>query len=187
MKQRDDKTMPGAQIIRGAMKVLLAVFLTSCVTAAGAQDTKQARAPHDAVAEAQEPRTVPIERPEQRKTEHDRSEIFEVQKARPSSPAFLNQPKDGKISGFDFYRDPLNADKPYQEPEQIMKKEMANKPKVMETQRQLLERRYHLEAKLDPEAKMSRGKPLPVGPTARLPKGMTWERLAELSSEEIKQ
>jgi cytochrome c peroxidase len=186
MKQRYGTT-PEAHIVRGAMRVLLAVCLTGCVAAAGAQDTKSMRPPHDAVAEAQEPpRTVSIERPEQRKTEHDRSTIFEAQKARPSSPAFLNQPKDGKNSGFDFYRDPLNSDKPNQEPEEIMKKDMANKPKVMETQRKLLERRYHLKPKLDPEAKMSRGKPLPVGPTARLHEGMTWERLAELSPEEIK-
>lgn len=177
--------MPDARITRKAVKFLLAAFLTGCVTAA-AEDKKPPRPPHDAVAEAQEPRTVPIERPEQRKTDHDRSAIFEAQKARPSSPAFENQPRDGKNSGFDFYRDPLGAEKPMQEPEEIMKKDIAAKPKVMETQRKLLERRYHLKPKLDPEAKMSRGKPLPVGPTARLPEGMTWERLAGLSPEEIK-
>lgn len=159
---------------------------TDLVTAAETQDQKASRAPHDAVAEAQEPRAVPIVRPEQRKTEHDRSGIFEAQKARPSSPAFLDQPRDGKIVGFDFARDPLGAEKPMQEPEEMMKKDIAAKPKVMETQRKLLERRYHLKPKLDSEAKMSRGKPLPVGPTARLPEGLTWERLAELGPEEIK-
>src|SRR5262249_39244571 len=35
-------------------------------------------------------------------------------------------------------------------------------------------------------ARMSRGKPLAVGPTARLPQGMTWERLASLSPDEIR-
>ena len=107
-------------------------------------------------------------------------------KARPSSPVFEDQPKEGRISGFDFYRDPLNADKPNQDPGEIVKKESANKAKVMAAQRELLERRYNLDPKLDPEAKMSRGKPLAVGPTARLPKGMSWERVAELSPEEIK-
>ncbi|HEU5408513.1 MAG TPA: hypothetical protein VFU48_12145, partial [Nitrospira sp.] len=177
--------MPNARIRREAVKLLLAVFLTGCVTAA-AEDKKAPRPPHDAVAQAQETRTVPIERPEQRKTDHDRSAIFEAQKARSSSPAFLDQPRDGKNSGFDFYRDPLGAEKPLQEPDEIMKKDIAGKTKVMETQRKLLERRYHLKPKLDPEAKMSRGKPLPIGPTARLPEGMTWERLAGLSPEEIK-
>ena len=41
----------------------------------------------------------------------------------------------------------------------------------MDAQRVLLNRRYVLEARVDAEAKMSRGKPLPVGPTARLAKG----------------
>jgi cytochrome c peroxidase len=165
---------------------VFSAYQADIVTAAGGQDTKPPRPPQDAVAEAQEPRGIHIERPEQRKTEHDRSEIFKAQKAKPSSPTFINQPGDGKVSGFDFYRDPLNAEKPFQEPDEIMKKEMAGKSKAMETQRKLLERRYNLKPKLDTEAKMSRGKPLVVGPTARLPEGMTWERLTELSPEEIK-
>jgi hypothetical protein len=74
------------------------------------------------------------------------------------------QPKEGKISGFDFARDPLNADVPHQDPAEIMAKEIANKPNVMAAQRKLLESRYNLEPKLDPQAKMSRGKPLVVGP-----------------------
>ncbi len=159
------------------------------LTVVGAQGERQdgERRPYDAVAEAQTSRQAPIERREQRKTAHDRADLFDAGKARPSSPAFEEQPKEGRISGFDFYRDPLNADKPSQDPEEIMKKEIGNKPKVMEAQRELLQRRYNLDPKLDPEAKMSRGKPLAVGPTARLPQGMAWERLAELSPEEIKQ
>ena len=38
----------------------------------------------------------------------------------------------------------------------------------------------------DKEAKMTRGKPLAVGPTARLPAGLSWERLAAMSPEEIR-
>src|SRR5437588_1525172 len=56
----------------------------------------------------------------------------------------------------------------------------------MATQQTLLESRYNLEAKLDPNAKMSRGKPLAVGPTARLPQGMNWEALAAMSPDEIR-
>ena len=159
------------------------------LTVSGTQEERQARGKRfdDAVAEAQTARAVPIERPEQKRTEHDRSDLFNARKAQPSSPIFEDQPKEGRISGFDFYRDPLNADEPNQDPAEIVKKESASKPKVMEAQRELLERRYNLDPKLDPEAKMSRGKPLAVGPTARLPQGMVWERLAELSPEEIKQ
>src|SRR5260370_2862834 len=51
----------------------------------------------------------------------------------------------------------------------------------------MLDSRYHLEPKLDPVAKMSRGKPLAVGPTARLPEGMDWAKLASMTPEEIRQ
>lgn len=178
------------------MTVILTVSIVSCalsiekpglVTAAEIQNSKTSQPRHDAVAAAQEALNVPIVRPEQKLTKHDRSGLFESQKASPSSPAFQSQPRNGKILGFDFYRDPLGSEKPMQEPEEMMKKDIAAKPKVMETQRRLLEQRYHLKPKLDPEATMSRGKPLPIGPTARLPEGMTWDRLTELSPETIKQ
>src|SRR6185436_14628585 len=93
----------------------------------------------------------------------------------------------GRISGFDFYRDPLNADHPFAKFEDIMKKESAGKPAVMKAQQALLESRYDLVAKLDPTAKMSRGKPLPVGPTARLTAGMTWDQLGQLSPADVRQ
>ena len=64
---------------------------------------------------------------------------------------------------------------------------VANKAEVMATQRRLLESRYNLEPKLDPVVKMSRGKPIAVGPTAKLPAGMTWEALAALSPAEIRE
>jgi hypothetical protein len=51
--------------------------------------------------------------------------------------------------------------------EDIYNAGVAGKPIAAARQRQLLESRYNLEPKLDPEAKMSRGKPLPVEPTAR--------------------
>lgn len=174
-------------LIRGMLRGLLALSLTGCVTIASAQDKKTGHPPPDAITDAQTPKMSTIVRPEQRKTDHDRSGIFEAQKARPSSPAFLDQPRDGKMSGFDFARDPLGAEKPLQEPDDIMKKDIAGKSKVMETQRKLLERRYQLDPKLDSHATMSRGKALAVGPTAHLPKGMTWERLAGLSPDDIKQ
>jgi cytochrome c peroxidase len=63
---------------------------------------------------------------------------------------------------------------------------MADKPKVMETQRKLLEKRYDLKAHLDPQVKMSRGKPLCVGPTARLAEDLTWQKLAEMKPEAIR-
>ena len=56
-----------------------------------------------------------------------------------------------------------------------MKQDMADKPKVMAAQRKLLESRYNLTPHLDPAVKMSRGKPICVGPTARLKGGLTWD------------
>jgi hypothetical protein len=65
--------------------------------------------------------------------------------------------------------------------EEIMKEDVANKPKVMALQRKLLEGRCDLKPKRDPDARMSRGKPLCVGPTARLAEGLTWDKLASMS------
>jgi hypothetical protein len=135
---------------------------------------------------AQQPSPVAATRPEQIKTQHDLSDIFNAANAESSSQVTKGQPKQGKISGFDFYRDPLNADRPNQPPEEIVQKEIANKPAVVAAQRTLLERRYNLTAKVDPQAKMSRSKPLPLGPTARLPEGITWSQLAEMSPDNIK-
>jgi cytochrome c peroxidase len=140
----------------------------------------------DAVVDAQTTKDVPVTRPEQRKTEHDLSDIFKAPSAEPSSPDLNNQPEQGKMLGFDFARDPLNSKRPMMTFEEIMKEDVAVKPKVMEMQRQLLEKRYILQARLDPEAKMSRGKPLAVGPTARLANGVSWESLAEMAPEAIR-
>jgi cytochrome c peroxidase len=103
----------------------------------------------------------------------------------PASPAFRNQPGDGKVSGFDFYRDPLNSDHPYTNPDAVRQKLAADKAHVMDIQRKLLESRYELQPKLDPQAKMSRGKPLPVGPTAKL-KGVTWQQIGEMPVDEMR-
>ena len=80
------------------------------------------------------------------------------------------------MTGFDFYRDPLGAMKPGMTFEEVYKAAVADKPKVLARQKKLLESRYNLEPRLDPKATMSRGKPLVVGPTARLPRGWTGTR-----------
>jgi cytochrome c peroxidase len=154
---------------------------------AGSKPSPESSAPADAIAEAQTPRDVPEERPEQKKTEHDRSDIFAPAKSLPSSEALADQTDHGQMLGFDLYLDPVGASKPGMTFDDVFKSLTTAKPKVMETQRKLLESRYHLEPKLDPEAKMSRGKPLAVGPTARLPEGMDFEKLAALGPDEIRQ
>ncbi len=148
--------------LRNAATLLLAVLMGSLWWMAAQETTHQA--PPDVVTATQQSQTsaehsqpAAMKRPEQEKTEHDRSSIFLAPNAKPSSPVFKGQPKEGKNSGFDFYRDPLNSDVPNQNPNEIMKQLMANRPKVMQAQRELLESRYDLTPKLDPEAKMSRG------------------------------
>jgi hypothetical protein len=100
---------------------------------------------------------------------HDLSDIFTPSKAALSSEALSDQPEHGGMTGFDFYRDRLGAMKPGMTFEEVYKAAVANKPNVLARQRKLLENRFNLEPRFDPNATMSRGKPLVVGPTARLP------------------
>jgi hypothetical protein len=69
---------------------------------------------------------------------------------------------------------------------EIMQQDIATKPKVMADRRRLLESRYDLTLRLDSSATMSRGKPLVVGPTARLASGVNWQSLAAIKGEETR-
>jgi hypothetical protein len=181
-----------AHRFESVIPVAILVVVPSVLPAAGQDVPDRGTAkpasdrPQDPAAAATAVLAVPADRPEQQLTEHDRSDAFDFKKPSPLTPALKGQPKEGRITGFDFARDPLNADKPFTTFEEVMSKEAAQRPTVMAKQRPLLESRYNLVPKLDPQAKMSRGKPLRVGPTARLPEGMTFEQLASLGPEEIK-
>jgi cytochrome c peroxidase len=89
------------------------------------------------------------------------------------------------MKGFDFARDPLNAKFPQQSPDEITKADMLARPNVAKQQQDLLALRYDLKPRFDPVVKMSRGKPVAVGPTARLRGGLTWDQLAKMSPDEI--
>ena len=140
----------------------------------------------DPATEAVAVREVQKSRPEQQITEHDRSPAFDITKPAPISMDLKNQPKQGRITGFDFARDPLNADQPFTMFEEVMKKESAAKAQIMAAQRKLLETRYNLEPRFDRNVQMSRGKPVPVGPTARLQANASWAQLGEMSPQDIK-
>ncbi|HEV3384797.1 MAG TPA: cytochrome B6 [Gemmata sp.] len=71
--------------------------------------------------------------------------------------------------------------------EGMMAKDKAAKDGVTAQQKKLLEERYDLAARTDAKVKMTRGKPIPVGPTAKLPAGVTWAQLAAMSAEEIRE
>jgi len=153
---------------------------------AGDAQGDSARQVPDPAAEAVAVRQGEATRPEQQITDHDRSHVFDTTKQAMLTTALKDQPKGGRITGFDFARDPLNADKPFTTFEEVMQKESAARDQVMAAQRNLLEARYDLEPRLDSQAKMSRGKPLPVGPTARLGAGLTWNQLGDMTPAEIK-
>lgn len=62
----------------------------------------------------------------------------------------------------------------------------AAKAAIMKRQAELLNERYDLSNRPSKNAKMSRGKPIQEGVRVKLPTGMTWEKLAEMSPEEIR-
>ena len=168
------------------MKRITIGILAFAVVCCFGQERTNPRRSQDAVQEAQTPRSVQSNRPELKKTDQDKPERFAATNAQPISPVLKSQPEEGKIKGFDFFRDPLNAKKPMEKFEEIMKADEAAKTGVMDAQRKLLETRYNLTPKLDASAKMSRGKPLAVGPTAKLKNDTNWERLGQLSPADIK-
>ena len=68
-----------------------------------------------------------------------------------------------------------------------MQADIAQQGQVMAAQRQLLERRYNLTPQVDSQVTMARGKPVPVGPTAKLPQGVSWEQLPSMTPVNIRQ
>ncbi len=69
----------------------------------------------------------------------------------------------------------------------IMARMKAEKPAVEARQKALLEKRYDLSNRPAPDVTMSRGKPVQEGVRARLPGGVTWESLAAMMPEEIRE
>ena len=75
-----------------------------------------------------------------------------------------------------------------EEPFEVVRaRDKANKARVMAEHQRLLDERYDLSRRVDDGVKMTRGKPIPVGPTAKLKSGMTWDRLGQMTPEAIKE
>ena len=121
----------GSRLVLGAVVALLVISGLAVYSKQG-QKQPSADPPRDAVAEAQHPQKVSAQRPEQKRTAHDKADIFDPSQATPSSSALNDQPEKGQLQGFDFSRDPLDAKKPMQTFEEIYKQDVALKPKVME-------------------------------------------------------
>ena len=69
----------------------------------------------------------------------------------------------------------------------VRARDKAAKSRVMAAAQRLLEQRYDLRRHVDEGVRMTRGKPIPVGPTARLKSGVTWEQLGRMSPDEIRE
>jgi cytochrome c peroxidase len=71
----------------------------------------------------------------------------------------------------------------------MMKKDKAEKDGVMARQQDLLKERYDLARRVDDNVKMSHrpgAKPIAVGPATKLPADMTWDKLAQMTPEEVR-
>jgi cytochrome c peroxidase len=104
--------------------------------------------------------------------------------SRSQSKTDADKPKDNTPSSYDQIAPVLLGNGNFQE---VMAKDKADRESVMARQKTLLDERYELTPHPDPKLTMSRGKPIQVGPTARLPEGMTWEKLAAMSSDEVRE
>ncbi|HYC77282.1 MAG TPA: cytochrome B6 [Planctomycetota bacterium] len=124
-------------------------------------------------------------RPELRSPE-DAPARFDPKAAEPSSTALKQQPDEGRMLGFDFARDPLNAKRPMTTFEEIRDAESAAKAGVTDAQRRFLESRFDLTPRFHDGVTMSRGKPVPKGPTARVREG-TFDDLAGREPSAIRQ
>lgn len=68
----------------------------------------------------------------------------------------------------------------------VRARDKAAKPRVMAEHQRLLEERYDLSRRVDESVRMTRGKPIPVGPTAKLKSGLTWDQLGRMTPEAIR-
>lgn len=70
--------------------------------------------------------------------------------------------------------------------EALVKRTQAEKPKFAERQQKLLADRYDMADRPAKGVTMSNGKPVQEGARVRLPQGMTWEKLAGMTPDQIK-
>jgi cytochrome c peroxidase len=94
----------------------------------------------------------------------------------------------GEVSSFGQQKRESSYTPVIEEPfDKVMAHDKSQKAAVMKRHMDLLNDRYDLSRKVTTDVTMSNGKPLPVGPTARLKGGLTWEKLAVMTSEAIKE
>jgi hypothetical protein len=70
--------------------------------------------------------------------------------------------------------------------EAVVKRMTAEKPEIAARHQKLLQDRYDLADQTADGIAMSRGKPIQSGVRVKLPRGLTWEQLAEMTPGQIK-
>src|SRR5215813_7644819 len=105
--------------------------------------------------------------------------LFSVSAQNPPQPSAQNPPQQKDSSYL-----PVDIKEPFAT---MMARMKAAKAGIMQRQMALLNERYDLSRRVSDEVKMTRGKPIPVGPATRLPGGLTWETLGAMSPDEIKE
>jgi len=68
----------------------------------------------------------------------------------------------------------------------LFKRTSGEQPEVRKRQMSLLNERYDLSDRPDPNAKQSRGKPVQTGVRVKLPAGVSWDQLSATSPEDIR-
>ncbi|HEU4767653.1 MAG TPA: hypothetical protein VFS77_09770 [Pyrinomonadaceae bacterium] len=68
----------------------------------------------------------------------------------------------------------------------VRARDKAAKAGVAAAHQKLLDERYDLSRRVDESVRMTRGKPIPVGPTAKLKGGLTWDRLGQMTPAQIR-
>ncbi len=100
-----------------------------------------------------------------------------------ANPPQALPPARGKTS-YDQVAPPLLGQKTFAE---VLAKDKADKAAVEARQRQLLDSRYRLAPNPDAKVTMTRGKAVQVGPTAKLPGGVSWDALAAKTPDQIRE
>jgi cytochrome c peroxidase len=101
-----------------------------------------------------------------------------------STTAYAQQAPPAPASSYDQISPVLLGQKSFAD---MRTEDLATKAATMERQMALLEARYNLASQPHGSITMTRGKPVQSGPAAKLPQGLTWEELAALSPEEIRE
>lgn len=71
--------------------------------------------------------------------------------------------------------------------QEVEKRMTSEKQAIEQRQQDLLNQRYDLSNKASPDVTMSNGKPIQEGVRVKLPSAVTWEQLAKMTPEEIKE